>query len=192
MATAPPGRAAVRARPRPNSVPAPRSRSGSRSSSRPATRPRPQAKRKSAQLRVIRGGRESAQTVPAGKITRVSLLRPAPGLTFVALATSIVAICVFGVVLIQVMLAQTSFELQKVHEQLVTEETKYRHMRFEVANAEAPAKIHEAAARLGLVVPAEQRYVFGPDSPAPKTDSTQQAEGPNDKAGLKAVLSKQP
>jgi cell division protein FtsL len=167
MATAPPGRAAVRTRPRPSQS-------------------------KATQLRVIRGGRESSNSRPASEVVRVSI-RPAPGLTFVALATSIVAICVFGVVLLQVMLAQTSFELQKVHEQLVTQETKYRRMRFEVANAEAPAKIHEAAASLGLVVPAEQRYVFGPESPpTSKTDSAKQADPPNDKAGLKAVLSKQP
>jgi hypothetical protein len=76
----------------------------------------------------------------------------------------------------------------------VSEETKYRHMRFEVANAEAPEKIHQAAARLGLVVPAEQRYVFGPETPTNSSDegSTQQVRQPNDKAGLKAVLSKQP
>ena len=177
MASAPPGRAAVRTKPRANVAPA-------------RSRTTPSTNRRSAQLRVISGGRQGSQKTPP--IARVSFLRPAPGLTFVAIATSVVAICVFGVVLIQVMLAQTSFELQKVHEQLVKEETKYRQMRFAVANAEAPAKIHEAAARLGLVVPPEQRYVFGPDSPAPKDESTAEAQPPNDKAGLKAVLSKQP
>jgi cell division protein FtsL len=180
MANAPPGRAAVRTKPRANAAPA-RSRTA------------PTTKRQTAQLRVISGGRQASQkTEGRAGYARVSFLRPAPGLTFVALATSVVAICVFGVVLIQVMLAQTSFELQKVHEQLVKEETKYRQMRFSVANAEAPAKIHEAAGRLGLVVPAEERYVFGPDSSAPKGDGAAEAEAPNDKAGLKAVLSKQP
>lgn len=161
-----------------------------------ATRPAPARRQQpgKARLKVIAGGREAAQDVSRSRPSRsAKSVAPAPGLKFVAAATAVVAACVFGVVLLQVMLAQTSFELHKIHTKLVSEETKYRHMRFEVANAEAPEKINQAAATLGLVVPAEQRYVFGPNSPGSSDDgSTPQARQPNDKAGLKAVLSKQP
>ena len=167
----------------------------------PARRPQPADPRRKQQqaaprLKVIPGGGEAAAAVSQGGTSRRAPRPtiPAASLKFAAAATAVVASCVFGVVLLQVMLAQTSFELHKIHSELVSEETKYRHMRFEVANAEAPEKIHQAAARLGLVVPAEQRYVFGPDAPASSSNegSTRPVQQPNDKAGLKAVLSKQP
>lgn len=179
MASAPPNRSAN-----------PSERKGSATRSAPARRQQPGNPR----LKVIAGGRQEVQDTSRSRASRsAKSVAPAPGLKFVAAATAVVAACVFGVVLLQVMLAQTSFELHKIHTKLVSEETKYRHMRFEVANAEAPEKIHQAAVRIGLVVPAEQRYVFGPDSPANSEEgSTPQARQPNDKAGLKAVLSKQP
>lgn len=154
--------------------------------SRPASRPVPRPVPHPAQpvrrhLTVLPGGRQDSDVAEEP--------RQGVGIRFIAMATAIVAALVFGVVLLHVMLAQSSFELQRVHEKMVAEETRYRQMRFEVATAEAPARIHQAAASIGLVVPPEQRYVYGPEGGSASIPILQT---PKDKTELKAVLSRQP
>lgn len=172
MASVRPGNPAPRPRTAPARPAAPLSPPG-----RPARSTRPARRH----LTVLPGGRQDSVAEPEP--------RRGVGIRFIAMATAVVSALVFGVVLLHVMLAQSSFELQRVHEKLVTEETRFRQMRFEVATAEAPARIHEAAANIGLVVPGEQRYVYGPEG---GPGSISNAQTPKDKTELKAVLSRQP
>lgn len=64
-------------------------------------------------------------------------------------------VVVFGLVLLNIYLAQTSFALSDVQSQVAEQQSRQRRLRSEVATAEAPEHIARMARELGLVVPAE-------------------------------------
>lgn len=70
-------------------------------------------------------------------------------------AVLVAAVVVFGLVLVNIYLAQTSFELSEVQGRVIEEQSRQRHLRSEVAAAESPERLDDMARELGLVVPAE-------------------------------------
>ncbi|HVE75684.1 MAG TPA: hypothetical protein VND22_02830 [Actinomycetota bacterium] len=92
---------------------------------------------------------------------------------------------VFGLVLLNVFVAQGSFQLAELREQVADQERQYRQMRYEVAKSESPERVAEMASRLGLVVPAEQEYILG--RPRTLVPETGEPEEPAD-ANMKALL----
>ncbi len=98
---------------------------------------------------------------------------------------ALVAGFVFGLVLLNVFVAQGSFQLAELRKQVADEERQYRQMRYEVAKSESPEKVAEMAGRLGLVVPAEQEYILG--RPRTLVPETGEPEEPAD-ANMKALL----
>lgn len=105
-------------------------------------------------LRVIRGGRSDKRKTPRS----VAVARP--GVRLAVAAGILVASFVFGLVLLHVLLAQSAFRLQSLQQEAAHEQTRLLEMRFQVATGEAPARVTEEAARIGLVVPQEQRYLL--------------------------------
>jgi cell division protein FtsL len=93
-----------------------------------------------------------------------------------ALAAGIVAAAavVFGLVLVNIFLAQSSFRLSDLEGQVAEQEARYRQLRFEVARAESPERIAHIASRLGLRAPDKQEYILGPAAIAagPREDGT--------------------
>ena len=110
---------------------------------------------------------------------RGRLSRPFLFTTFVVIATGI-----FGLVLLNVFLAQSSFELEELRVQVATEEARFRDMRLEVASKESPYKVAESASSLGMVPPDAQEYIVGPPSEVQVAESEERI----DDKQLKALL----
>lgn len=93
----------------------------------------------------------------------------------VSAALLLVSAVVFGLVLLNIHVAQTSFHLSDLQRQAAELEAEQRRLRFEVARAESPEKIAEMGASLGLVPPAVQQYLQGPSVLASTTAAGAQA-----------------
>lgn len=77
-------------------------------------------------------------------------------------ALLVVAAVVFGLVLLNIHVAQTSFRLSDLQRESAELQQEQRRLRFEVARAESPEKIAEMSASLGLVAPPSQEFLEGP------------------------------
>ncbi|MEX2553271.1 MAG: hypothetical protein WD627_09790 [Actinomycetota bacterium] len=69
---------------------------------------------------------------------------------------------VFGLVLVNIALAQSSFQLADLQKRSAEGQVRQRQLRFEVAKAESPERIAQMGADLGLVAPERQEYLQGP------------------------------
>jgi hypothetical protein len=69
---------------------------------------------------------------------------------------------VFGLVLVNIALAQSSFQLADLQKRSAEQQARSRQLRFEVAKAESPERIAQVGAELGLVAPERQQYLQGP------------------------------
>ncbi len=74
----------------------------------------------------------------------------------------LVSAVVFGLVLLNIHVAQTSFHLADLQRRASELQTEQRRLRYEVAKAEAPDNIVEMSSSLGLVPPQSQEYLQGP------------------------------
>ncbi|HLF70200.1 MAG TPA: hypothetical protein VI541_04520 [Actinomycetota bacterium] len=146
---------------------------------RPRTQPRRRPVTGRPLLRVIDGGRASA----ADAKRRSTIIF----LTWSGVAG---AALIFGVVLLNVFVAQGSFKLEDLQSQVEQQSNEYRRMRFEVAKAEAPARVAEAATALGLVVPDTQEYILGLPVEHPAQVAEKALSG--DQLALKAGLDGEP
>lgn len=69
---------------------------------------------------------------------------------------------VFGLVLVNIALLQSSFELGDVQAKMSEERSRQQQLRFEVAKAESPDRIALIGAQLGLVAPERQEFLQSP------------------------------
>jgi cell division protein FtsL len=81
--------------------------------------------------------------------------------TFLA-GVLLASLVVFGLVLVNIALAQSSFELADLQRQVVEQQARGRELRYQVARAESPERIATVAAELGLVPPEREEYLQGP------------------------------
>lgn len=90
-------------------------------------------------------------------ITRGSARRIAPAYIAVAIAVSAI---VAGVLLEQVVLAQSAFKLQTINKRLAAAETRQEELLAEVAQLESPGRIERYARNeLGMVDPTGVEYI---------------------------------
>lgn len=80
----------------------------------------------------------------------------------VTIGLLVVSGVVFGLVLLNIHVAQNSFHLSDLQRQAAELQAEQRRLRYELAKAESPEKIVEMGATLGLVAPASQEYIEGP------------------------------
>jgi cell division protein FtsL len=105
---------------------------------------------------------------PAGKRTRSHHKRSRFAVMFrsnpvrVTAGLLIVSAVVFGLVLLNIYVAQASFELSDLERRAAELQTEQRRLRYEVAKAESPERIVEMGTALGLVAPTSQEYLEGP------------------------------
>lgn len=123
---------------------------------RPAPK-RPPQHRARRHLRLIPGGKAAG---PKAKKNAVRATARSRLVLAIAAAVTLAAI-VFGLVLLNIYLAQSSFRLAELEQQVTQQQELYRKMRLQAATAESPEKIAAAAAGLGLVAPQEQGYIVG-------------------------------
>jgi cell division protein FtsL len=144
---------------------------------------------------VKRKSRSSGARVRAPRVGKVRLskrinaLSARRGIALAAVASLILSLVVFGLLLLHILLAQSSFQLETVRKRVAFEEERNRRMRFEVAGVTSPARVAEAARSLGLVVPKQYHYLVAPTNGA-DVESGETALIERD--SLKAVLSKRP
>lgn len=154
-------------------------------------------KGKSKPLRTPKRRRNDKKTARVASTLFVPLSRPlsSSGVRFVATASAVLMAFIFGLVMLHILSAQASFRLEGLHERVEREEARYRKMRYEVASAESPARIADAAKGLGMVAPAERRYIVGPgggeDEPSPQVAGrpSEGSESGSEQLGMKALLS---
>ena len=72
------------------------------------------------------------------------------------------SVVVFGLVLVNITLAQSSFELGDLQKKVADQQERGRRLRYELARAESPERVAEMAAQLGLVSPESEHYLQGP------------------------------
>jgi cell division protein FtsL len=78
----------------------------------------------------------------------------------IIVATILVGAVIFGVLLEQVVLAQSAFRLSQINEQLDAAESKHEELLLNAARLEAPGRIESyARTRLGMVDPAHVEYI---------------------------------
>ncbi|MGQ0678067.1 MAG: hypothetical protein ACT4OM_00145 [Actinomycetota bacterium] len=119
--------------------------------------------------------------------------RPEPGgrrassvLLLVCLA--LLSAVVFGLVMINIALAQSSIEFNKVQKEVAQEQDLQRRLRFDVARAESPERIARMAVDLGMVPPEREEYLQGPPGPASEVDRRRPTPGAADGFELSAAL----
>ncbi|MGH2733617.1 MAG: hypothetical protein ACRDJG_11910 [Actinomycetota bacterium] len=100
-----------------------------------------------------------------------------PGLGFALVCSLIVGASVLGLVVLNVLVAQSSFRLGDLRARVEEEEARSRRLHYEVSAGESPAKLAEAAHRLGLVIPERQEILVGPPDPALSAKGSLQMEG---------------
>jgi len=74
----------------------------------------------------------------------------------------ILASFIFGLVLLNIYVAQTSFQFDELQRQVAGQQDAYRQLRYELAVAESPGRLADAVAQLGLVAPDRQERLMGP------------------------------
>lgn len=130
-----------------------------RAGARPAkTRPAREPSGHVARLRLVPTGPHAGATGPIKRNRTHRLSAAALVAGGVLLAGSVI----FGLVLVNIFLAQSSFRLSDLQGRVAEQETRYRQLRFEVAKAESPERIAKTAAELGLEAPGKQEYILGP------------------------------
>ena len=103
---------------------------------------------------------------------------------------TVAAPLVFGVVVVQTMVSQTSFRMEQVSSRQAALQQSYEELKLEVAELSAPGRIAEEAARLGLRLP-DPSQVHTLDVTGESTHS--HAAPTNDAAyAIKALLGKAP
>jgi cell division protein FtsB len=86
--------------------------------------------------------------------------RSTRSLPLIIVATICVGAVIFGVLLEQVVLAQSAFKLSQINEQLDAAESKHEELLLNAAKLEAPGRIESyARERLGMVDPAHVEYI---------------------------------
>jgi hypothetical protein len=135
-------------------------------STAPSRRPAPPPANAPAGLTVVpgsrgRGGRAGSEQPASRKQSKfAAMFRSNP--VRVSCALLLVSAVVFGLVLLNIHVAQTSFHLSDLQHEADRLETEQRRLRLEVARGESPEKIAEMGASLGLVAPAAQQHLQGP------------------------------
>jgi cell division protein FtsL len=67
--------------------------------------------------------------------------------------------CVFGVVVLQVLVSQTSFHMDRLTQQDAVLQESHGRLELQVAQLSAPERIAEEARRLGLIVPPDVQTI---------------------------------
>ena len=130
---------------------------------------RPAAPRKRAQPVAPATGRPAAARRPRPKRRR--------SIGFVFLASTILGSMVFGIVVVNVLLAQTSFRIEEAERQLERLSEEHLELMREQATLSAPGRISAWASRHGMRLPDDIRILHapgtGPADPAGADRSTQ-------------------
>lgn len=97
-------------------------------------------------------------------ITRSVTSPKAPGLPFIVFASILVSLAVLGMVFLRVMVDQASFKVDDLNAQVTQQQGQLTQLRYAVSVQEAPDRIAQKAAGLGLM-PAAKVQPLSPQTP---------------------------
>src|SRR5579884_2425132 len=118
---------------------------------------------------------------------------PAPDrpLRLALVATALLTVgTIFGAAIFHVLLIQSEFRLDQLHQEAAKEQARYETLRLDVAQLSAPDRIVAAAQqRLGMVVPPQVAYLMAPIPPdsGAAAGSKGAGAGPDDPAAPSLV-----
>jgi hypothetical protein len=95
----------------------------------------------------------------------------APGMPFIVLASVLVGAAIFALVVLHVMVDQSSFRLDTLESQVTTQQAQLRELRYAVSVQEAPGRVAALASQAGLVPATQIQTLVGP-GPAGQTTPT--------------------
>lgn len=98
-------------------------------------------------------------------ISRTVSAPRAPGIPFILFASALVSAAILGLVVLNVMVDQSSFRLGQLDGQVIAQQTQLRQLDYAVSVGEAPGRIAALAARIGMV-PATQVKALAPTATA--------------------------
>jgi len=112
-------------------------------------------------------------------ISRTVSAPRAPGIPFILFASALVSAAILGLVVLNVMVDQSSFRLGQLDGQVTAQQAQLRQLDYAVSVGEAPARIASLAARIGMV-PAGEVKALAPTttSVTPATASPSAAPSP--------------
>ncbi|MGH2772683.1 MAG: hypothetical protein ACRDIU_06060 [Actinomycetota bacterium] len=119
------------------------------------------------------------RAVPATKQAARTSVRYRPqGLAFAAAILFAVGGFIFGLVTLNIYIAQSSFRIGELEKNMEQQMAQARQMRVRIAEAESPVRLAEAAAKLGLVRPDQREYlsVTGPAESADPQETSRLRE----------------
>ncbi|MGI9194732.1 MAG: hypothetical protein ACR2FO_09550 [Actinomycetota bacterium] len=105
--------------------------------------------------------------------------RPAGVATAIALF-GLLASFIFGLVLLNIYVAQTSIAFDALQTQVADQQDEHRRLRYEMAVAESPGRLAEAVAQMGLVAPDYQERLAGPTEGTVSSPQTQELAAEDD------------
>ncbi len=118
---------------------------------------------------------------------------PAPDrpLRLALVATAVLTVgTIFGAAIFHVLLIQSEFRLDQLHQEAAKEQARYETLRLDVAQLSAPDRIVATAQqRLGMVVPPQIAYLMAPAPPDPPNTAASKGAGaqPDDPAAPSLV-----
>ena len=99
-------------------------------------------------------------------ITRSVTRSKAPGMPFIIFASALVTLAVLGLVVLRVMVDQTSFRVDDLQTRIAQQQGNLTELRYQDSLQEAPGRIATLAGQLGLVPAGTPQLLAGPGAPA--------------------------
>jgi len=104
-------------------------------------------------------------------ISRTVSAPRAPGIPFILFASALVSAAILALVVLNVMVDQSSFRLGQLDGQVTSQQAQLRQLDYAVSVGEAPGRIAALAARIGMV-PATQVKALAPTATAVSSATT--------------------
>ena len=105
-------------------------------------------------------------------ISRSVTSTKAPGMPFIIFASVLVGAAIFALVVLHVMVDQSSFRIDTLESQVTRQQAQLRELRYAVSVQEAPGRVANLASQAGLVPATNMQTLVGPAlGPAQTTPS---------------------
>jgi cell division protein FtsL len=95
-------------------------------------------------------------------ISRSVTSTKAPGMPFIIFASVLVGAAIFALVVLHVMVDQSSFRMDTLESQVTRQQAQLRELRYAVSVQEAPGRVANLAAQTGLVPATNMQTLVGP------------------------------
>jgi hypothetical protein len=110
-------------------------------------------------------------------ISRSVTSTKAPGMPFIIFASVLVGAAIFALVVLHVMVDQSSFRMDTLESQVTRQQAQLRELRYAVSVQEAPGRVASLASQAGLVPATNMQTLVGPGQATTTATATGSAPG---------------